>query len=251
MSESVCSTAEPKPPIGAFLDGDQHLVLAGEPQDEIGVERLGEAGIGDRGRKPVAGQLVGRLEAFAEPRAVGQQRDLVAFAHDAAAADLERLAFGRHRHAAAFAARITQRRRAVVDRDLGRHHVGELGLVGGRHQHEARQAAEIGDVEAAGMGRPVGADQAGPVHGEAHRQALDRDVVHHLVVAALQEGRIDRRERLEAFGGEAGREGDGVLLGDADIEGALGELLAEQVEPGARRHRRGDGDDLVVLLRLP
>ena len=31
---------------------------------------------------------------------------------------------------------------------------------------------------------------------------------------------------------------------------ALGEFLAEQVEAGARRHRRGDGDDLVVLPRL-
>ena len=59
--------------------------------------------------------------------------------------------------------------------------------------HEAGQAAEIGDVERAGMGRAVGADKAGAVHGEAHRQALDRDVVHDLVVGALQEGRIDRR----------------------------------------------------------
>ena len=85
---------------------------------------------------------------------------------------------------------------------------------------------------------------------EAHRQALDRDVVHDLVVGALQEGRVDRGERLVAFGREAGGEGHGVLLGDADVEGALGKLLAEQVEPGARRHRRGDGDDLVVLARL-
>jgi hypothetical protein len=30
------------------------------------------------------------------------------------------------------------------------------------------------------------------VDGEAHRQALQRDVVHDLVVAALQEGRVDR-----------------------------------------------------------
>ena len=79
---------------------------------------------------------------------------------------------------------------------------------------------------------------------------LDRDVVHDLVVGALQEGRIDRRERLEALGREAGGEGDAVLLGDADVEGALGELLAEQVEAGARRHRGGDGDDLRVLARF-
>jgi len=45
-------------------------------------------------------------------------------------------------------------------------------------------------------------------------------------------------------------EGHRVLLGNADIEAAVGELLLEQIEPGARRHRRGDGDDLVVLARL-
>ena len=74
--------------------------------------------------------------------------------------------------------------------------------------------------------------------------------MHDLVVGALQEGRVDRAERLVAFGREAGREGHGVLLGDADVEGAVRELLAEQVEPGAGRHRGGDGDDLVVLPRL-
>ena len=72
----------------------------------------------------------------------------------------------------------------------------------------------------------VGADQAGAIDREAHRQALDRDVVHDLIVAALQEGRIDRAERLEALGGEAGGEGHRMLLGDADVEGAVGKFLA-------------------------
>ena len=83
------------------------------------------------------------------------------------------------------------------------------------------------------MGRAVGADEAGAVDGEAHRQALDRDVVHDLVVAALQEGRIDRAERLVAFGREAGGERHRMLLGDADIEGARREGLLEHVEAGA------------------
>ena len=100
------------------------------------------------------------------------------------------------------------------------------------------------------MGGAVGADQPGAVDGEAHRQPLDRDVVHDLVIGALQEGRIDRRERLDALGGEAGGEGHGVLLGDADVEAALGKALGEQVEPGAGRHGGGDGDDLLVVLGL-
>ncbi len=74
--------------------------------------------------------------------------------------------------------------------------------------------------------------------------------MHHLVIGALQERRVDDCERFVAFGGEARREGDGMLLGNADIEGAVGEFLAEQIEPGARGHCGCDGDDLGVLLGL-
>ena len=81
------------------------------------------------------------------------------------------------------------------------------------------------------MRRAVGADQAGAVHGKAHRQPLDRDVVHHLVVATLQEGRIDRAERLVALGRKACREGDGMLLSDADVECALREHLLNRSMP--------------------
>ena len=77
------------------------------------------------------------------------------------------------------------------------------------------------------MGRAVGADEAGAVHGKAHRQPLDRDIVHHLIVAALQEGRINRAERLVALGRKTCGERHRVLFGDADIEGALREYLLE------------------------
>ena len=70
-------------------------------------------------------------------------------------------------------------------------HVAQLGLVGRGHHDEIRQRAQISEVEAAGVRRPVGADQPGAVHREAHRQILDRDVVDDLVVGALEEGRID------------------------------------------------------------
>ena len=183
--------------------------------------------------RPCERERLGRQQALLQPRAVGQQRDRAAFLDDAALADLERHAEFRHVDADTVAARIAQRRRAIVDRDRGRHHVNKLGLVGRRHQHEAGQAAEIGDVERAGMRRAVGADQAGAIEREAHRQPLDRDVVHDLVVGALQEGRIDRRERLVAFGRKTGREGDRVLLGNADVEGAMRERLAEDIDAGA------------------
>ncbi len=225
-------------------------MLAREPEKQVDVERLGEARVRNRGREPQRGQFVRRLQALAEPRAVGEERDLVALAHDAALADFERPPFRGQRQAHALAARITQRRRAVIIGGLGRDHVDELHLVRRRHQHEPGQAAEIGDVERAGMGRAVGADQPGAIHGEANRQLLQRDVMHHLVIGALQEGGIDRDERLVAFRGQAGGEGHRMLLGNADIETAIGELRGEQVEPGPRRHGGGDGQNLFVLARL-
>ena len=41
-----------------------------------------------------------------------------------------------------------------------------------------------------------------------------------------------------------------MLLGDADVEGARREGLAEKVEAGAGRHGGGDRDDPVVVARL-
>ena len=75
------------------------------------------------------------------------------------------------------------------------------------------------------MGRPIGADEAGTVHRETNRQALDGDIVHDLIVGALQEGRIDRGKGLHAVGGESCGERDRVLFGDADI-GAMARAVA-------------------------
>ncbi len=79
---------------------------------------------------------------------------------------------------------------------------------------------------------------------------LDRDVVHDLIVGALQERRVDRDKRLVALRRQPGREGHAVLLGNADVEGAIGKCFGKDVDAGARRHRRGDGDDAVVFLRF-
>ncbi len=126
----------------------------------------------------------------------------------------------------------------------------EFGLIRCRHHHHVRQAAEIGEIERTRMGRAIGPHEARAIHREAHRQVLERDIMHELVVAALQEGGIDRAERLVALRRHAGREGHGVLLGDPDIEGALRKGLPEEIEARARGHGGGDGDDLVVCLGL-
>ncbi len=57
---------------GAFFDGDQHFVVAGELADQAVVQRLGEARIGNRGRKAGSLKIFGRKQAVREPRAEGE-----------------------------------------------------------------------------------------------------------------------------------------------------------------------------------
>ena len=198
----------PKPPIAPSSTVTSTSCSRASRRIRSRVERLGEARVGDRRRQAEGGELLGGRQAFAKPRAEGEERDRrcprARCGPCRSRAACRRWACRRRRPRRADSGRRSGRSSIAA---RGRDHVDELGLVGRRHHHEARQAAEIGDVEGAGMGRAVGADEAGAVDGEAHRQRLDRDVVDDLVVGALQEGRIDRGERLQALGGEAGGEG--------------------------------------------
>ena len=149
----------------------------------------------------------------------------------------------------ALAARVADRDRAVVAQ-RGVEHVDEHRLVARRHQRDVGQTSQVGDVEGAVVGRAVVADEAGAVHAEHDRQALEADVVDDLVVGALQEGRVDGDHRAGALDREAGGEQDGLLLGDADVEVALGQRLLEDREAGAGVHRGGDADHALVAVAL-
>ena len=99
------------------------------------------------------------------------------------------------------------------------------------------------------MGLPILAHEARPVHAHDHRQLLEADVVAELVHGSLQEGRIDGRHGLQALRRHAGGHGEGVLLGDAYVEGALRELVKEGAKARAVPHGGGDGHDAIILLR--
>jgi hypothetical protein len=71
----------------------------------------------------------------------------------------------------------------------------------------------------------VAADDAGAIHAELDVEVLQAHVVDDLVEGALEEGRVDGADRLEALAGQPGGERDAVLLGDAYVEGALGVSL--------------------------
>ncbi len=55
---------------GAFLDRHQHFVVPHKTLQQFDVERLGKAGICDRGRQAKGLELLGRRQTFPEPAAI-------------------------------------------------------------------------------------------------------------------------------------------------------------------------------------
>ncbi len=77
------------------------------------------------------------------------------------------------------------------------------------------------------MAGTVVAGDAGAVEDEDDRQVQQADVEVGLVEGPREERGVDRDDRLQSAHGHAGRGGHGVLLGDADVEEAVGELRLE------------------------
>ena len=98
------------------------------------------------------------------------------------------------------------------------------------------------------MGGAVVAGKPGAVHAEKHRQLLQRHVVDDGIEGALQECRVDSAHRTEAARGHAGGEDDGVLLGDAHVEVALGMVRTEQVQARAVGHGGGYRNNPRILV---
>ena len=100
------------------------------------------------------------------------------------------------------------------------------------------------------MGRAVCTDNTCTVDSEQNRQVLQGNVVYQLVVSALQESGVNRHDGLDAFTCQTARKGNGVLLGDSDVEIAVGELLFKLNQAAALAHGRRDGNQTLVRRRL-
>ncbi len=97
------------------------------------------------------------------------------------------------------------------------------------------------------MAGPVVAGHAGPVEHEGHGLAVQRDVHERLVEGPVEEGGVEADDRVHPAHRQARGRGDGVLLGDADVEGAVRVGLAEAQQPHRLQHRRGDRHDVLAL----
>ena len=234
----------------ALLQSQQYFMLARQSQNQRFIKRLHKTRIDDAGAEALRVQLVSRQLRLFQPCAVAEQANASPFANDAAFADFQHMAMCRQFNADTFAARIAQSARVFAKGDLCRHHMFQLGFISRRHHHHIGQCAEIGIVERTGMGWPISADQTGTVNGEAHRQILHRNIMHHLIISALQKGRVNRGKRFEAFAGQTGGEGYRMLLSDADIKTAFRIFLRKFIQPRTRRHGSGNGDNLIVTCRF-
>ena len=95
----------------------------------------------------------------------------------------------------------------MVLQKAGVKHLAAFVFVRRREHRYARQTAQKGEIKTARMGRPISANQAGPVNRQQHWQFLQGDVVNQLIIGALQEGRVNRHHRLQAFTRESRSKG--------------------------------------------
>src|SRR5690606_5144676 len=98
------------------------------------------------------------------------------------------------------------------------------------------------------MGAAIGSNQSSPVNRKAHRQVLDRDIMHNLIIGALQECRIYSRERTHPLRRESCGKGHAMLFGDPDIKCAIRMGLRKFVYAGARWHSSGNRTDARISV---
>ena len=219
-----------------MLDRNQRFVVTRKVVNQGAIQRFGKTRIRNGDRDTARGQIIGSSQTFRQMRPERQDRNIIAFAHNAPFADLDRFRRGVQRSPRPFATWIAECDGTVVILGRGHDHTRQLSFVRGSHHRHVGKRRKIPDIERTRMGRTIRAHQTGPVDGKAHRQFLQRNVMHHLVITALQERRINRAEWAQTRRSHPGGECHAMLLGDADIEHTGWKAALHFVQPGARWH---------------
>ena len=97
---------------------------------------------------------------------------------------------------------------------------------------------------------PVRTGDTGTVETEDDRKAMECDVVDDLIPCPVEERRVDRHHGAKATHRHAGSAGDGMLLGDADVEEPVGVALLERQQTRRARHCGSQCHDAIVGLGL-
>ena len=124
----------------------------------------------------------------------------------------------------------------------------QLLKAGGRIDGNSRYRRQKRHIENTLMGLPVIRHYPGPVHRQHYMAADDGGIIENLIIAALQEGGINRKYRQHPILRQSGSKSDGVLLCDAHVKEAVRELLRKILQPGTAFHGGGNGADSFVFL---
>ena len=236
-SRSACAIGGPDA-TGAHvvLDGHDAAVVAGHVDQRRG-HRLDPAGVDDRDPDALAGTAVGHLEAGLGHRTDGDER--------ARRRSRPGAARRRRRRARAPGCRRTRppwgtARRSgasstsTASRSSSRSVAASRGAASRRPGTTCRKR----HVPHAVVARPVVTGDPRAVEHERHAALVQRDVHQHLVEGTVEERRVDRHDRVQPADRQAGGRRGGVLLGDADVEHAVGVRLGELVQADRDRASR-------------
>lgn len=94
----------------------------------------------------------------------------------------------------------------------------------------------------------VSGDETCTVHREDDIFMQKVDIMDDLVVAALQEGRINADHRQHPLAGQTGCKGHGMLFGHADIEEALRMGMTEKLQTCAVFHGGSNGTEVLSVF---
>ena len=132
--------------------------------------------------------------------------------------------------------RIANDERSHVGLLSGEHQAPQLALVHRRTNGKVGDGPQESQVEGSVVRGTIGAHQSGSVEADDHVEAQDGHVVDDVVVGPLCKRGIDVAERQQPILCHTCRESDGVALGDAHVESAVGHGLHHDVHRAARRH---------------
>jgi len=234
------------------FEGDDHLGGAAKELEHAGVQGFDKSRVDEGDVVAFRQELVGGLAAQGHHVAQGEQGHLVSAVVGEAAQDFGFADFDEPRlvldgHPDGRAARIADEGRMRLV-GSGKHHVHQFILVLGRHEDAVGHVTQVGDVKQTVMSGPVLGGEPGAVHAEHHRQVLQRGVMNHTVVGALEEGGVDGANGMKPHGSQATGEQDRVLFGDAHVVIPVGHGGFEQLQAGAAGHGRGNPNQRGILL---
>ena len=244
LEQDGAAAADP----AVVLDADHQPVLAGQ-LDERGVDRLDPARVDDGDADALGGEPLGDLDGGRWPSRRRRRRarrwvPLRTSTSTPPARSTASMSVGRRALGEAHDGR------GVVDLDGLVEQLAQPGAVAGRGEPQAGHDLEDRHVPHAVVAGAVVAGDAGAVEHERDAAPVQRDVHQHLVEGPVEEGRVDRDDRVQAAHRQARRREVAACCSAMPTSKVRsGNRCGELVEADRVHHRRGDRDDVLAALR--